>query len=53
MNNAKLKFTKIYSTKRDGDSASKFHEKCDGKRPTITIIKISKGIRLGGYTTIP
>ena len=53
LNNAKLKFTKIYCTKRDGDSASKFHEKCDGKSPTITIIKTSKGIRFGGYTNIP
>ena len=53
LNNKKLKFTKIYSTKIDGDSASKFHEKCDGKCPTITIIKTTKGIRFGGYTTIP
>ena len=53
LNNKKLKFTKIYSTKRDGDNASKFHEKCDGKSPTITIFKASKGIRFGGYTTIP
>ena len=51
--NKNLKFIKLYSTKKDGDNPSKFHEKCDGKNPTITIIKTKKGYRFGGYTTIP
>ena len=51
--NKNLKFIRLYSTRIDGDNPSKFHEKCDGKSPTITIIKTKKGYRFGGYTTIP
>ena len=46
-----IKFGLLYSTKIDGDKASEFHKKCDGKSPTITIIKTTKGYRFGGYTT--
>lgn len=43
----------IYRATRDGDSATNFHQKCDNKSPTITIIKTEKGRIIGGYTTIP
>ena len=33
--------------------ASKFHQMCDGKAPTITIIKSHWGNIFGGYTCIP
>ena len=46
-----IKFGLLYNTKIDGDKASEFHKKCDGKSPTITIIKTTKGYRFGGYTT--
>ena len=43
----------LYRASRDGDKASIFHLKCDGKGATITIIKSDKGLRFGGYTSIP
>ncbi len=46
-----LKFSLLYSTKIDSDKTSEFHKKCDGKNPTITIFKTTKGYRFGGYTT--
>ena len=42
--NPSLKFTTklLYRCSIDGDSSYKFHEKCDGKGPTITLVKIDK-----------
>ena len=34
----------------DGFSASSFHAKCDGKGPTVVIIKSTQGKRFGGFT---
>ena len=38
----KLKTKLLYRCSIDGDSSYKFHEKCDGKGPTITLVKIDK-----------
>ena len=35
----------------DGWAASTFHSRCDGKGPTVTIIRVGKCI-FGGYTSI-
>ena len=35
----------------DGWAASTFHSRCDGKGPTVTIIRVGKHI-FGGYTSI-
>ena len=35
----------------DGWAASKFHSRCDGKGPTVTIIRVGKYI-FGGYTSV-
>ena len=35
----------------DGWAASKFHSRCDGKGPTVTIIRFGKYI-FGGYTSV-
>ena len=35
----------------DGWAASTFHSRCDGKGPTVTIIRVGKYI-FGGYTSI-
>ena len=51
LKNKTIKFSLLYSTKIDGDKTSEFHRRCDGKSPTITIIKTTKGYRFGGYTT--
>jgi len=43
----------IYSGTRDGMTSNKFHNKCDDKGETITLIKNEKGNIFGGYTPIP
>ena len=47
-----FKFNLVYSTKKDGESASNFHYYCDGVSPTVVIIKDTYGNKIGGYTTI-
>ena len=40
---------------RDGWAGSTFHSNCDGKIPTLTIIKVvkdSKNLIFGGYCTV-
>jgi len=37
---------------RDGDSSKNFHEKCDNKGPTITLIKNEKGNIFGGFSSV-
>jgi hypothetical protein len=41
----------LYRATRDGFTASAFHEKCDGKENTITIIKTNGNYVFGGYTS--
>jgi hypothetical protein len=41
----------LYRASRDGFRASAFHEKCDGKENTITIIKTDDNYVFGGYTS--
>lgn len=43
----------LFRTSVNGDSASTFHQKCDGKGATITFIKTTNGKRIGGFTMIP
>jgi len=45
----KLKFGLLYQASKDGYSGSTFHGKCDGKGPTITIIKNASNI-FGGFS---
>lgn len=45
------KFTLLYKATWDGFAAKNFHQKCDNKGPTITIIQSLEGKFLfGGYT---
>lgn len=39
----------IYQRSVEGPGAKKFHEKCDNKGPTITLIKTADGHIFGGY----
>lgn len=41
----------LFDTVRDGDNSSTFHEKCDGKYPTLIIIKSNTDCIFGGYVT--
>lgn len=47
------KFALLYSGQRDGWKANDFHQRCDGRSPTLTLFKSSKNYRFGGYTTVP
>ena len=51
--NRKVKMTLLYKATKDGDSSSAFHNKCDGKSPTLTLVKTTNGYRCGGFTSLP
>ena len=40
----------LYSGTRDGLTAADFHRQCDGKGPTLTLIRTPAGHVFGGYT---
>ncbi len=40
----------LFRATRDGFGAAKFHQKCDGKGPTVVIAKSAGGHIFGGYT---
>ena len=42
---------RCWRAKTDGWAASTFHSNCDGKGPTVTIIKVGSFI-FGGYTDV-
>ena len=43
----------IFDTYRDGDSIDSFKNRCEGKSPTLVIVKTTKDIIFGGFTTAP
>ena len=51
--NKSLQFQKIFTASINGDSSEKFHKICDGKGPTVTIVKGKNGYIFGGYVTVP
>ena len=48
-----LKFQLLFTASINGDSAETFHKVCDGKGPTVTIVKGANGYIFGGYVTVP
>ncbi|XP_045187841.2 interferon-induced protein 44-like [Mercenaria mercenaria] len=42
-------FNLLYSFTRDGAAATTFHQKCDNRGPTVTVIYNTKGTIYGGY----
>jgi hypothetical protein len=42
----------IYSASRDGYTAKAFHESCDSRWPTVTVIRSKNGYIFGGFTTV-
>ncbi|XP_068762572.1 hemicentin-2-like isoform X2 [Montipora capricornis] len=48
---SRSRFVRCWRAKTDGWAASTFHRNCDGKGPTVTIIKVGSYI-FGGYTDI-
>ncbi len=49
----KIKLTLLYSGKENGFTVNAFHEKCDGKAPTLILAKSHLDLNFGGYTKIP
>lgn len=45
-----FKYTLLYQGSRDGDSAKTFHDLCDNKGPTVSIIQTQQNWIFGGYT---
>lgn len=43
-------FNLLYRGSRNGFRAQDFHEKCDGKKNTITVVLTRNGRRFGGFT---
>ena len=46
----KKKTTLLFRATRDGFTGAAFHQKCDGKGPTVVIVKSAGGHIFGGYT---
>ena len=46
-----INYELLYKATIDGDTISKFHEKCDNKGDTICFIKLNNTKRIGGYTS--
>ena len=44
-------FVRCWHARTDGSAASIFHSKCDGKGPTLIIIRAGQNI-FGGYTDV-
>jgi len=48
-----LQFQLIFTASINGDNSKDFHKNCDGKGPTVTIVKGKNGYIFGGYVTVP
>ena len=41
----------IFNARRDGWKAKDFHENCDLKGPTLSLVQVKNGPCIGGFTT--
>jgi len=48
-----LKFDLLFTASINGDTCKDFHKYCDGKGPTVTVVKGKNGYIFGGYVTVP
>ena len=48
---SRTEFVRCWHAKTDGWAASTFHSNCDGRGPTVTIVKVNEYI-FGGYTDV-
>jgi hypothetical protein len=46
------RFKLLFRSSRDGASAAAFHSRCDGKGPTLTLIRDTAGNVFGGYAAV-
>ena len=49
----KPRYSLIFKASLHGYTSEAFHKKCDGKAPTVTILKNQFGKIIGGYTSSP
>ena len=49
-NSWNIRFDLLFRASRDGFSSQAFHQKCDGKGPTVVLAKSIEGHLFGGYT---
>ena len=49
--NKKIEMNLLYKLTTHGDSSSNFHNYCNGKGYTLTLVRTTKGYRCGGFTT--
>ena len=45
-------FSLLYNGSTDGMNAAAFHDLCDNKGPTLTVIKCARGNVFGGYASV-
>jgi len=50
--NTELKWELLYKASRDGFGANIFHNRCDNKGRTITIVQSNNNYLFGGYTSV-
>ena len=43
----------LFRASEHGFSAKEFHRWCDGKAPTLVVVRTNYGKTLGGYTPVP
>jgi hypothetical protein len=53
LNNKNFKAELLFRKTRDGSTPKDFHNKCDNKGITLTIIETTKGYKFGGYAELP
>jgi hypothetical protein len=51
-NYEKLKFKLLFRASKHGRTSNEFHNRCDNKGKTLTLIKTTNNIIIGGYTTL-
>lgn len=44
-------FNKVYRASRDGRSVEEFHERCEEKGPTLTLITLADDTIVGGFAS--
>ena len=49
-NNKEIKYKLLYRASTDGDKAKIFHEKCNGIKGTLSLVKTTELFKFGGYT---
>ena len=47
--NKNIKFELLFRKSRDGSSCQTFHQYCDNKGPSLTLVETTKGYKFGGY----